>query len=151
MDRNRRYFIASGSSLQEREGYVRDRWRQVSDDVEADPERVALEVPQPKAAELYYNTCAWIYRHNRHRQATLKLETKIQANAWIKRVNMSLLGICIVDTWLAYSQAAGSRYTQNDFYMDLAEELIDNNYDRVEDTASRGQKQYYSTSPSKNT
>ena len=64
---------------------------------------------------------------------------------------MSLLGICIVDAWFAYSQATGSQYTQNDFYMDLAEELIDNNYDRVGGTESRGQKQSYSTSPSKNT
>ena len=147
MDRDRRYFIASGSSLQEGEEYVRDRWRQTSDEAEADPERVTLEVPQPKAAELYYKTCAWIDRHNRHRQATLKLETKMQTHDWSKRVNMSLLGINIVDTWLAYSQATGTKCTQNEFYMDLAEELIDNNYDRVRGTASRGQQQSYSSSP----
>lgn len=147
MDRDRRYFIASGSSLQEGEEYVRDRWRQVSDVPEADPERVTLRVPQPKAAEMYYKTCAAVDQHNRHRQATLKLETKLKTTDWSKRVNMTLLGITIVDTWLAWSQATGSKCTQSEFYNDLAEELIDNNYDRVGGTGSRQQPTGSENSP----
>ena len=147
MDRDQRHFIASGSSLQEGEEHVRDRWRQVSDVPEADPERVTLRVPQPKAAEIYYKTCAAVDQHNRHRQATLKLETKLKTTDWSKRVNMTLLGITIVDTWLAWSQATGSKCTQSEFYNDLAEELIDNNYDRVGGTGSRQQPTGSENSP----
>ena len=130
MDRDRRYFIASASSLAEGEAYVRQRWRQVDTSLDADAERVELKVPQPKACEVYYNTCASIDHHNRHRQATLKLETKLKTHEWDRRVNMSIFGMCIVDTWLAWSQCTGSKETQSDFYINLAEEMIDNNYDR---------------------
>ena len=40
MDRDRRYFIATSLSLQEGVTYVRNRWRQVDIDVDADVERV---------------------------------------------------------------------------------------------------------------
>ena len=53
MDRDRRYFIASGSSLSDGTPIVRTRWRQVGDDPEADPTRVELTIAQPKAAEVY--------------------------------------------------------------------------------------------------
>ena len=35
----------------------------------------------------------------------------------------------VVDTWLVYSQAMGSTELQSEFYVHLAEELIDNNID----------------------
>ena len=35
----------------------------------------------------------------------------------------------VVDTWLVYSQATGSTELQSEFYVCLAEELIDNNID----------------------
>jgi hypothetical protein len=47
------------------------------------------------------------------------------------RVNTSLLGMCIVDTWYAYSQCTKTNEKQKEFYSFLAEELIDNNYDSV--------------------
>ena len=87
---------------------------------------------QPKASEIYYNNCASIDQHNRHRQDTLKLETKVETNSWDKRVNTTLFGMCVVDTWLAWSQVNSNNVsTQSDFYRDLAEELIDNNFDRL--------------------
>jgi len=48
----------------------------------ADPERVELEVPQPKASEIYYNTCFAIDQHNRHRQQNLNFEKKLQTKEW---------------------------------------------------------------------
>ena len=135
MDRNRRYFIASASSLAEGTAYVRKRWRQVNEELDADPERVELRIEQPKASQLYYDTCASIDQHNRHRQDTLKLETKVETHSWDKRVNTTLFGMCVVDTWLAWSQVNINNNisigTQSDFYRDLAEELIDNNFDRA--------------------
>ena len=35
----------------------------------------------------------------------------------------------VVDTWLVYTQATGSTELQSEFYVHLAEELIDNNID----------------------
>ena len=48
---------------------------------------------------------------------------------WSKRLNITLLSMCIVDTWFAYSGVLESHENQNDFYGHLAEELIDNSYD----------------------
>jgi hypothetical protein len=141
MDRDRRYFISSASSLQPGRAYTRHRWRQVSDELNAAPERVELEIPQPQAAELYYDACGMIDRHNRCRQDDLMLERKLGTMDWSMRVNTSLLGMCIVDAWYAYSQctkastrtnqSANNDEKQKEFYSFLAEELIDNTYDSV--------------------
>jgi hypothetical protein len=53
-------------------------------------QRVSLEVPQPKAAELYYSLCARIGQRNRCRQDDLQLERKY-VTSWPIRVNMTLL------------------------------------------------------------
>jgi hypothetical protein len=140
MDRDRRYFISSASSLQPGRAYTRYRWRQVSDEPNAAPERVELEIPQPQAAEIYYDACGMIDRHNRCRQDDLMLERKLGTMDWSMRVNTSVLGMCIVDAWYAYSQCTKTRGAttstaesekQKDFYSFLAEELIDNAYDSV--------------------
>jgi hypothetical protein len=129
MDRDRRYFISSASSLRPGRQYTRHRWRQVSEEPNAAPERVTLEIPQPEAAELYYDACGMIDRHNRCRQDDLMLERKLGTLDWSMRVNTSLLGMCIVDSWYAYSQCTATQERQKDFYSFLAEELIDNCHD----------------------
>ena len=45
------------------------------------------------------------------------------------RVNLTTFSMIVVDTWLVYSQATGSTELQSEFYVRLAEELIDNNID----------------------
>jgi hypothetical protein len=57
------------------------------------------------------------------------LERKVKTHDWAKRVNMSLFAMIVVDTYLVYSQSTDSEGTQKDFYHDLAEDLIDNNFD----------------------
>ena len=137
MDRDRRYFIASGSSLSDGTPIVRQRWRQIGDDPEADPTRVELTIPQPKAAETYYTACSKIDQHNRHRQDTLMLERKLVTTDWSRRVNLSIFAICLVDAWQVYNKMTyvdpktEGRETQKDFYGHLAAELIDNNYDHI--------------------
>ena len=91
---------------------------------------MTLIIDQPKACELYYNCCAMIDRHNRCRQKDLSLEMKLVTRDWSKRINISLLSICIVDSWLAYTGITeDKKEKQKDFYGYLAEELIDNRYD----------------------
>jgi Transposase IS4 len=140
MDQERRYFIASGSSLKEGTPYIRDQWRQVSLELNADPTKVQLTVPQPKAAEVYYAVCSKIDQHNRDRQDTLMIERKLQTHDWSMRLNLSLLAIIFVDSWRVYSQItfpvnnAGELQkieSQKEFYGNLAAELIDNSFDRI--------------------
>ena len=51
MDRKRRYFIASYSSLTEGRAYIRERWRQLDREYPNEyPEKVELYTPQPKFA-----------------------------------------------------------------------------------------------------
>jgi hypothetical protein len=130
MDRTRRYFVATAGSLDNGAPYTRERWRQLTPD--AEPVKVELQVQQPKAAEMYYDCCAAIDRHNRCRQDDLMLEKKFITHDWSKRVNLSILGICIVDSWLVFKSCRGGHLCQTlqaDFYTDLAEELIDNTFD----------------------
>ena len=131
MDRGRRCFIASGSSLVEGEHCVQDRWRQVDQEENADPERVESTVPQPKAAEVCCSACQSVDQHNRLRQATLKTETKIQTKQWDKRVDVSIFAMCVVDTWLAWSLGTASKCKQSDLHADLAEEMADDTHDEV--------------------
>jgi hypothetical protein len=140
VDRDRRYFITTCSSLEEGRPYVRHRWRQIAEG-DADAERVELVVPTPKCCEIYYDTCAAIDQNNRHRQDTLKLERKVETKDWSTRVNCSILGMCIVDSWLVFNGAtrtSNDGESQQQFYNYLAEELIDNTYDDGSVTRNRG-------------
>jgi hypothetical protein len=104
MDRERRYFIANTSSLEAGTQYAKTRWRQIAPvESNEDPVRVERTIPQPKAAELFYSVAASsIDRHNRSRQDNLQLERKLGTRDWSTRVNFSIIGMHIVDTWLAW-------------------------------------------------
>ena len=74
MYRDRRYFISNASSLQDGKDYSIIRWRQPDLPDEdfggfnnEEAERQELTVSQPKCSEIYYNTCAEIDQHKRHR------------------------------------------------------------------------------------
>ena len=99
VDRERRYFIASTSSMQEGRPWVRKRLRQIVDDDVTEPKTVELVVPQPQVAELYYKCCGMIDQHNRDRQDTLCLEHKVLTKDWSMRVNLSIVAMIMVDCW----------------------------------------------------
>ena len=128
VDRERRYFISTTSTSLDGSPYVRYCWRQM----EGGPKRIEIKVRQLQVCEIYYNCCAQIDRCNRCRQDDLNIEKKIGTHDWSFRVNSSLLGIHIVDSWLLYSGVQGDRLEMNQrtFYETLATELIDNKHDR---------------------
>ena len=140
MDRDRRYFISTASSLEQGNAAIRTRWRQVEDvATNEEPERLELIIPQPKVAEVYYETCAGVDQHNRSRQDNLKFERKLETKNWSVRVNLSILGIIIVDARKVYKGTLGENTEdEQDFYENLAEEMIDNDYERVYTRRSRG-------------
>jgi hypothetical protein len=133
MDRERRYFISTAPSLEPGQPYSRMRWRQSDDAPDADSTLTDLLVPQPAAAEVHYDTCAQIDRHNRCRQEDLMLERKLDTSSWSMRLNMSILGIVIFDSWMAWRGCKGSAngIQQRKFYVALGEELINNSFDRI--------------------
>jgi hypothetical protein len=139
VDGDRRYFIATASSLAEGTPINRSRLRQVVQDNVTDPEHVDLVIPQPRACETYYSCCAKIDQHNRDRQDTLMLEKKLKTHDWSIRVNLSILGMIMVDCWKVWSQITVTgpeglskpAETQKEFYSQLATELIDNTFDYV--------------------
>jgi hypothetical protein len=86
VDRDQQYFIATGGLLSNGITINRTRWRKVQDvATNQAPERLDIEIPQPKAAELYYSCCAKIDNHNRDHWDTLQLEQKYKTNNWSKR------------------------------------------------------------------
>ena len=116
MDRERKYFICFGSNLSEGLPNIRSRLPQEIEEPDAKPKSLTLVTDQPQACKLYYNWCVVVDRHNRCRQIDLKLETKLVTKNSSKRINMSLLSICIINTWFAYSDVLGSNYeSRNNF------------------------------------
>lgn len=138
VDRERRFFITNTSSLCSGQPYTRIRWRQLQPvETQELPERVELTIDQPEAAEVYYDTCGKIDLHNRRRHDTLRLERKLEVKDWSKRVNLTILGMIIVDSFLLYSQLIDKHEPEHQFYTFLAEELIDNTYDSMARRSSR--------------
>lgn len=124
IDQSRRYLVFTASSTEQSDPYTRLRWRAMDN---GDVEQVSVEVRQPKVVQLYYSVASQIDKHNRCRQADLAIERKIGTKSWAFRVNSSILGMMVVDCWLLYHAASGSRshINQNTFYKKLAESLID--------------------------
>jgi len=132
VDKDRRYFISNCSNLSPGIPYSRMRWRQVQEvESNIEPDRVEVEITQPKCAELYYETCAMIDRHNRSRQDNLQIERKYGNKEWHMRVNLSIVSIIVVDTWNFKHGVLGEQCeeTENDFYTLLADEMITNTLD----------------------
>ena len=101
---------------------------------------VELTIPQPITAELYYSACGQIDRKNRRRQESLNIEKKLGTKDWSKRFNLSVFAMNVVDVWLAYQGITGTAETQADFRNYLAEDMIDNTYDRFMMRSAEGRR-----------
>ena len=123
IDRERRYFVSTASSTNLGINCRRVRWKQTESGVC----RSEIEFTTSKVVQLYYLICSKIDQHNHCRQEDLDIEKKIKTKSWSFSVNSMLLSMVIVDSWLIYREFHGNKthYSQNDFYEDLAIELID--------------------------
>ena len=72
IDREGRYFTCSGSNMLDGEPNIRTRFRQDSDEINAEPESLTLVVNQP-----YNICCVMVNHHNLSRNTDLKLEKKL--------------------------------------------------------------------------
>ena len=98
----------------------------------ADPVYMEVMVPQPEACDQYYSACGKIDNHNKYRQASLMLETKLRTLWWDRRVNQTLFAMNVVDSYLLAVGCQGNNRwtTAGDFFVALASDLIDNNYEQ---------------------
>ena len=101
---------------------------------------VELTIPQPTTAELYYIACGQIDRHNSCRQEIIDIKKKLGTKDWLKRFNLSVFAMNMVDVWLAYQGITGTAETQADFYNYLDEEMIDNTHDRFMIRCAEGRR-----------
>lgn len=83
-------------------------------------------------AILQHVCCSWL--RGRNHQDSLQLEDELPTKGWIKSTNMTLVGNCIVDTWLVWSQATRCKCLLSEFYTDFVEDIIDNKYCRLHRT-----------------
>jgi len=95
VDRDRRYFICSGSTSNLISATTRARWRRS----EVGAILTEIDFMQPEAVQLYYSVRGKIDQHNRCRQADLNIEKIIQTQSWSFRVCTTILAMIIVDSW----------------------------------------------------
>jgi Transposase IS4 len=148
VDRDRRYFISTCSSLSPGHPCTRWRWRQV-DAGNAPPIYRQIMIQQPQVTEAYYNACGKIDQHNRHRSDNLQLERKIKTMEWWRRVSMTLFGMCITDSYLLMVGCRGENCgfrTARDFFDKLSEQLIDNTFE-FRDLRRRNKRAFNSANP----
>ena len=110
--------------------YIHKRWRQIDNTPNASPQKIEMEIQQPKTAKIYYTTCAAINRHNRIWQDDLCFKKGLETHNWSRRVNLLLFAICVVDAWFGFK---GIERTSpdiiRDFVCKLSQEMIDNQLD----------------------
>lgn len=129
MDRNRRFFIATTYGSGEGDKIERRRLRQLDKSGRAPPDKVMIEVTQPKAVATYYAGAGTIDMHNRIRAAELRMDRNLRTKDWSKRFNFGILGIVCVDAYLFFQQvvhADNKIRSCHEFFGRLADELIDN-------------------------
>ena len=95
MDRDRRYFITTTSSIEKVSTNSRQRWRMS----ETCAISTTVTVRLPRAVELYYSVYGQIDRHNRNRKAVLNMEKKIRTQSWSFWICSSILAVIVVDSW----------------------------------------------------
>ena len=78
----------------------RKRLCQLDKSGRAPPDKVIIEVTQPKAIAKYYKGAGTIDQHNRILANELRLDHNLTTKHWDKRFNLSVFGIICVDAYL---------------------------------------------------
>ena len=96
LDRDRRYFTSIADTSLPGHKLYRERCSKDGDE----SRKVKMEIETPEVAEIYYQACSQIDRHNRCRQDDSCLAKKFEVKEWSSRVNTAILSMCIVDAWM---------------------------------------------------
>ncbi|KAL3815576.1 hypothetical protein ACHAXA_000308 [Cyclostephanos tholiformis] len=120
VNRNHRFFIMTTCGLGKGEMIQCKRLCQLDMSGRAPPEKVIIEVPQPKAIAKYYKGAGPIDRHHRLRANELRLDRNLGTKHWEKRFNIGVLGIiCVIS-------ANNRTRSCLEFFGRLVDKLIDN-------------------------
>ena len=88
------------------------------------------EVKRPAMIEQFFSCFGIIDRHDHYRQGSLQLEREWCTHKWWHRIFTTVFGMCVVDSFMAYTFEVQSTYgTPDDFLTfmgKLAYELINN-------------------------
>ena len=152
-DRDRRYFIASAGSMAKGKSQERICWREVgNEDGERMAARVHIELPMPKASQIYFEGCGAIDQHNQTREM-VGIDKRFRTTDWAKQVNLGILGMLFTDAWLLYKACWGDKLKINPkkYFLALADELIDFEIDEGTTTTCNTKKRMNHKTVSLNT
>ena len=139
--RERRYFIGNAEGVDQGEPQYRKRWRRVNVyDVFAPPEKVELEIDQPKMVKTYYKTCSGIDTLNKQRQHFVEIERYARTHNWWKHVCLSIFGMIIVNAMSVHQKCVPDNDINKDPYLwitHLCHEMINNNLDNKPSRSAR--------------
>jgi hypothetical protein len=126
------YFISTCSNIAGGNP-IRCTWLQQLQPIETDkpPEQVEIKMNCLQAAALYYTAFGKIDQHNRCQQSGLDLEKKIQTKSQHKRVNLSIFGMIVVDSYLLHQECTGGHYSQHGIHQLLIKDLLENGLQRM--------------------
>ena len=87
----------------------------------------------PELVNDYYAVACIIDAHNRIRQDSMDLEKTIRLKEWSFRINATLLGMILTDTWLLYKFGTAGReqLKPHPFWSKLGHEVAFKQYDSV--------------------
>ncbi len=74
----------------------------------------ALSVPRPQIIAKYQHEMGYVDRHNFYRQGILKLHTTWRTKRWQNRLQLEILGLSLVDAFLAAKQLLPRWQCEND-------------------------------------
>ena len=104
VDCNRKYFVTIIESLEKGHTFLRHKWCQVNEDVNAEEQMEQLDNHKTLEVDIYYAMCSYIDWNNQRRCDDINLEKKLRTHNWYWRVKMSIFGVSVFDTYNVATQ-----------------------------------------------
>lgn len=98
-DRQRKMLVSTYGNTLPGQPHVKKRWEILEDGSER---QFTKEVKRPSIFENFFDAAPAIDVHNHLRQGNLALEQALKTDEWHIRVATTLIGMTVVDAWLAY-------------------------------------------------
>ena len=105
-------------------------------------ERLIIKVPMPRASQLYFDACGMIDSHNCIRKMC-GIEKRVRTHSWSTRVNLGILVMVFVDSFLLYKACCGkaAKYNPKEFFKVLAGKMLVFNIDSEGMKKTRAKRQ----------
>ena len=94
-----------------------------------DDHMVDLDIPQPVASGIYYDTCISTDRNIRRRCNDIKLENNVDTHGWDRLVNMDIFGVSVLGSYNFDTKSLSYERTSCVLFCALDEYIIDKDLD----------------------